>query len=151
MRYLSWVCLGVISLYPAVRGNFTSSLYRVITFLLFFVFMVCGARVLEYLLGRITHWRLLTPDRYRGILCRHCVTLTDDALIEVTAINEERCSWHGVHHVVHTPEYIYIFATLQSAHIIPKRAFPDPDVAQQFYERAARLCDGARMAEERPE
>jgi hypothetical protein len=41
--------------------------------------------------------------------------------------------------VVDTADYIYIYLSVHSAHIIPKRAFPDADSARYFYERARKL------------
>lgn len=100
----------------------------------------------EFLITRLVQWRSYTSEKQRSVLCEHTLTLAEDALVEVTPFNEGRNLWRGIYQVTDTPEYIYIFISLHSAHIIPKRAFPDGRSAQQFYERAAALQSAAQRA-----
>ena len=96
-------------------------------------------RGLEFLLMRMVQWRSYTSDKFKSMLCEHTVTLADDALVEATPFNEGRNLWRGIYQVVDTADYIYVFISLNSAHIIPKRAFPDAASARSFYERAVSL------------
>jgi hypothetical protein len=101
-------------------------------------------RGLEFLITRMVQWRSYTSDKHKSTLCEHTVTLTDDAFVEVTPFNEGRNLWRGIYQVVDTKDYIYVFISLHSAHIIPKRAFPDAASARNFYERAVSLHSAAQ-------
>jgi len=101
-------------------------------------------RLVTLAVSGIVQWRSYTSDKHKSVLCEHTVTLADDAFIEATAFNQGRNLWSGVYRVVDTPDYIYVFISLYLAHIIPKRAFPDAESAQQFYERASSLQSQAQ-------
>jgi hypothetical protein len=47
---------------------------------------------------------------------------------------------YGVDSIEQSPDYIFIYTTPSAAHIIPKRAFRDPQAADAFYQ-----FSGARM------
>ena len=64
--------------------------------------------------------------------------------MEVTPFNEGRNLWPGIYQIVNTADYIYIFTSLHTAHIIPKRAFANAEAVQQFYERAVNLHSAAQ-------
>ena len=117
-------------------------LYFLILMLIFWIIM----RVWTFVGTRVSQWRSYTSEKYRASLCEHTMSLTDDALIEVTPFNESKNLWSGVYQVVDTTDYIYIFLSLNLAHIIPKRAFPDITQARQYYERAASLQSSAKRA-----
>jgi hypothetical protein len=95
---------------------------------------------------RLVQWRSYTPEKQRSVLCEHTLTLADDALIETTPFNESRNLWLGIYRIVDTKDYIYIFTSLNSAHIIPKRAFSDAESSRRFYERAVSLQASAKPA-----
>jgi hypothetical protein len=133
-----WMTMGVKdSDFPARVTNHAAM--RIILFCIYFLILFVIWRILEFLTIRIVLWRALTSEKNKSIICEHTMSLTDDALIETTAFNEGRNLWKGVHRVVDTADYIYIYLSVHSAHIIPKRAFPDADSARYFYERARKL------------
>jgi len=74
------------------------------------------------------------PDR--GQLGRHRVVLGEDGLVESTAVNESRTAWAGVDRVEQSPDYIFIYISPATAHVIPKRAFSDPQEAEAFFRLA---------------
>jgi YcxB-like protein len=74
------------------------------------------------------------PDR--GHLGRHRVVLSDDAVVESTAVNQSRTAWAGVDRVEQSPDYIFIYTSPATAHVIPKRAFTDPEEAEAFFQLA---------------
>ena len=117
-------------------------LYFLTLMLVFWIFM----RVWMFITTRVSQWRSYTSEKHRSSLCEHTVSLTDQALVEVTPFNEAKNLWSGIYQVVDTTDYIYIFLSLHLAHIIPKRAFPDSTQARQFYERAASLQSSAKTA-----
>ena len=97
-----------------------------------------------FVVTRIMQWRSYTSDKHRSVICEHTVTLEDDAIVEVTPFNESRNLWNGIYRVVDAADYIYIFISLHSAHIIPKRAFTDGESTRRFYERAVSLHSAAQ-------
>ena len=72
------------------------------------------------------------PDR--GQLGRHRLVLDEAGLSESTAVGASRTAWAGVDRVEQNAEYIFIYTTPHAAHVIPKRAFPDPQQAEEFYQ-----------------
>jgi len=61
--------------------------------------------------------------KYRGVLGRHTLQITDEGLIERTDVNEAIHKWAGVHKIVSGPKYLYIYVTELNAHMVPKRYF----------------------------
>jgi hypothetical protein len=81
--------------------------------------------------------RLLDDEKPgRGQLGRHRLVLTEDAVVESTAVNEQRTSWAGVDRVEQNADYIFIYTSAAAAHMIPKRAFRDSAEAEAFYQLA---------------
>ncbi len=74
------------------------------------------------------------PDR--GQLGRHKIVLNGKGIIESTAVGESKTSWAGVDRIEHDNEYVYIYISPVSAHVIPKRAFTSAQVADNFYQLA---------------
>jgi hypothetical protein len=103
-------------------------------------------RLSIFLAMRLLQWRSFTSDKQRSVLCEHTMTLADDGLVEVTPFNEARNLWKGIYQIVDTRDYIYIFTSFNSAHIIPKRAFPDAESSRRYYERAVSLQSSAKPA-----
>lgn len=103
-------------------------------------------RLWMFVVLRLMQWRSYTSDKQRSVLCEHTLTLADDALTETTPFNEARNLWPGIYQIVDTQDYIYIFTSLNSAHIIPKRAFPDAESSRRYYERAVSLQSSAKQA-----
>jgi hypothetical protein len=81
------------------------------------------------------------PDR--GQLGRHRLILGEDGLIETTAVNESRTAWAGVDRVEQNPDYIFIYVTPATAHVIPKRAFGDSQEAEAFFRLARSRTEAA--------
>jgi YcxB-like protein len=123
-------------------GNHTG--FRIFYFGALSLLLLAVWRGAEFFLTRCMEWRAYTTEKHKSLLCQHTVTLADDALVEVTSFNESRTAWQGIYRVVEVADYIYIFISLHSAHIIPKRAFSDVESARRFYDRAVRLQSAAR-------
>jgi len=80
------------------------------------------------------------PDK--GQLGRHTVRLEDTAVVESTAVGDQRISWNGIDRIEYDPDYIYIYTTPMSALVIPKRAFTSSVEAEKFHD----LATGRRNA-----
>jgi len=87
----------------------------------------------RWLIRRFLRQMLKDERPGRGALGRHRVVLSDYGVTETTSVNETRTAWAGVDRVEQSPDYIFLYITPASAHIIPKRAFPSPEAADAFY------------------
>jgi hypothetical protein len=137
--YLFWfLALLLISILPAIGGDGFVFSRIDWTFL-------PGTVLLVFLLQKLlTNWlmrrairRMLADEKPgRGQLGRHRVVLQPDAVVESTGVNQTRTSWSGVDRVEQEQEYIFIYTSPMSAHLIPKRAFRDAAEADAFYQLA---------------
>ncbi len=143
LRYTMLLVFVALSLQHALT-RYSDTPHRVIGFCVALAIFILATWLSGLFLRRIAYWRSFTARQQPGLFCEHSITLADDALIEVTPVNEGRNLWSGVHSVVNAAKYIYIFIAANSAHIIPKRAFPSPDAADVFFQRAAQLHSNAR-------
>ena len=143
--YLLWLLAILLwAIVPAIgpdgftlsRVSFT---FIVVSLLVTFLFQWC----LEQWLVRHAIRQLLKDERPdRGQLGRHRLVLGEDGLTESTAVGESRTSWSGVDRVEQSADYIYIYTSPAAAHVVPKRAFPNPEQAEAFY----RLSQARRQA-----
>jgi len=92
---------------------------------------------------RVKQWHRFRKKDHTGLFCEHTITLTDDALIEVTPVNEATHPWSTLHSVIDSKKYIFIFVFANAAHIIPKHAFPSVEASHAFFLRARELFDNA--------
>jgi hypothetical protein len=110
------------------RVNLTVILVTTLVVLLF-------AWSLERWLIRLTILKQLKHEKPgKGLLARHRIVLSQDGLIESTAVGESRTSWAGVDRIEQDPHNIYIYTSLAAAHVIPKRAFRNPQETDAFYQ-----------------
>jgi hypothetical protein len=135
--YLGWfLALLLFSIIPAIGPDgFTISRVNFTFLLIAFPIVALAQYFLERrLMGRAI-LRLLKQEKPgRGQLGRHRVVLTEDGVVESTAVNESRTSWAGVDRIEQNPQYIFIYTSPAAAHVIPKRAFRDMQEAEGFYQ-----------------
>ena len=133
--------LGLIFVYCAYRA-FTRAFTDEIGWLFPAVFFVFEFAILGLVVLGLEDFgrnRFVKPEH-------HTLTLTDDALTEVTPVNEDKRFWSGIHSVIDAPRHIYIFIDSRQARIIPKRAFADHDAERTFYSTATQLFSHARTS-----
>jgi hypothetical protein len=124
------------------RVSFT---FILVAIAIVFLFQWC----LERWLIRRTILRLLENEKPgKGQLGRHRIVLSQDGLIESTAVGESRTSWAGVDRIEQDPRNIYIYTSAAAAHVIPKRAFKDPQEADAFFQfsRGGKEAAGVTMS-----
>ncbi len=143
-RYIGAAWIVAVCLWLTLSADDHRIGFRVTYFCVLMLVFWAFIRLSVFVVLRISQWRSYTSDKHRSVLCEHTLTLADDALVEVTPFNEGRNLWRGIYQVVDATDYIYIFISLHSAHIIPKRAFLDVESAQRFYERAVSLQSEAQ-------
>lgn len=135
--YLLWVLAIVLfAIVPAIgadgfvlsRVSFTFIVVAILIALLF-------QRFLERWLVRRAILQLVKEERPgKGQLGKHRMVVSEDGLVETTAVGESRTSWAGVDRVEQNPDYIFIYTTPAAAHLIPKRAFRNLQEADAFYQ-----------------
>jgi hypothetical protein len=131
-----FLALLVVAVMPAIgAGGFVISRVDYKFFLITFAIIAALQWYLGRRLMRRAILQLLKEERPgRGQLGKHRVVLTDDGLLESTAVGESRTSWAGVNRVEHNAEYIFIYTSPAAAQVIPKRAFKGTQQAEAFYE-----------------
>jgi len=114
------------------------------------VFVATVAVVLAYMNRRSARraLRAMIDDEKAdgGSLGTHRIVLTEQELIETTAVAESRRAWTGMDRVEQDDGYVFIYTGPHAAHIVPKRAFADAAGATRFYETAKQLLEAARRA-----
>jgi YcxB-like protein len=133
--YLGWLLAVVLfAIVPAidVDGFAFSRIslgFILVAVPIVFAFQWCLER---WLIGRAIR-QLFTDERPdRGVLGRHRVVLSDDGVLESTAVNQSSHAWAGVDRVEESADHIFIYTSVAAAHVIPKRAFRDPEEAEAF-------------------
>lgn len=66
----------------------------------------------------VKHIQNMAPNEFH---CLHTVTITSEGFTEKTAESKNFQTWNAITRVDFTPEYIYVFNTSITAHIIPLR------------------------------
>jgi hypothetical protein len=77
---------------------------------------------------------MIQEGQNKGIIGTHEITVTRDQIVERTEFGESRTNWQAIEKIVTTANYIFVYTTAISAHIIPKREFPDESVYEKFLE-----------------
>jgi hypothetical protein len=137
--YLGWLLAIVLfAIIPAIGpGGFDISQVSIIFILIAFPIVALFQWFFETrTMGRLIN-RLIDDEKPgRGQLGRHRLTLSEDGVVERTAVNEQRTSWIGVDRVEQNADYIFIYTSPAAAHMIPRRAFRNPQEAEAFYQLA---------------
>jgi len=79
-----------------------------------------------------------------GVLGEHLIRFNEDFLVKITDVNEIQHSWKGIDRIEENQDYIYIYTTPFSAHIIPKRCFGNDEASTMFFDEANRLTESAK-------
>ncbi len=135
--YLFWlVPLLLFAIVPAIGPDgFVISRVSFTFLVIAYPTVVLAQWFLERRLMRRAILRMLKEEKPgRGQLGKHRMVVSQDGLIESTAVGESRTSWAGVDRIEQNPEYIFIYTSPAAAHMIPKRAFRDTQEAEAFYQ-----------------
>jgi hypothetical protein len=135
--YLWWLlALLIFAVMPAIGADgFVISRVNFTFLFVAFLIVALGQWFLERRLMRRAILQLLKQEKPgRGQLGRHRLVLTQDGLVESTAVGESRTSWAGIDRVEQNRDYIFIYTAPAAAHVIPKRAFRDMREAEHFYQ-----------------
>jgi hypothetical protein len=137
--YLIWLlALVLVSIVPAIGPDgFVISRVSFTFLVVAFPIVALAQWYLERRLVRRAILQLLQEEKPgRGQLGRHRMVLSEEGVVEGTAVGESRSSWAGVDRIEQNPDYIFIYTAAAAAHVIPKRAFRDLQEAESFYQLA---------------
>jgi hypothetical protein len=70
----------------------------------------------------------------KEVLCRHTVTISPEGLTEETAESKHFHTWNALFDIAFTPDYIFVYNTPATAHIIPRRELGDREFQQVSHE-----------------
>jgi hypothetical protein len=148
--YLGWaLAVLLFSAVPAIGPDGFVLSRMNFTFLVVALPIVLVAQwYLETRLMRRAIRRLLADEKpERGQLGKHRMLVSEEGVIESTAVGESRTSWAGVDRIEQNPDYIFIYTSPSAAHLIPRRAFKDLDESETFYRLSRAMKDAARPLE----
>jgi hypothetical protein len=137
--YLGWLLAIVLfAIVPAIGPDgFVLSRVSFTFIVVAFPIVALAQWFLERrLMGRLIRGLLEEEKPGRGQLGKHRLALSEDGIVESTAVGESRTSWAGVDRVEQNSDYIFIYTSPAAAHMIPKRAFRDLQEADAFYQLA---------------
>jgi len=63
----------------------------------------------------------------KEVFCEHTLIVTDEGVRESTDNSENYHKWDAINHISHNDEYIFIYNTPMTAHVIPKRVVGEND------------------------
>lgn len=135
--YVYWfLALLLVSLLPAIGPDgFVISRMNFTFLIVAFPIVILAQWFLTRRLMRRAILQLLKEEKPgRGQLGRHKVVLSDEGMVESTAVGESRTSWAGVNRIEQNTQYIFIYTSPVAAHVIPKRAFRDMQEAEDLYQ-----------------
>ncbi len=68
-----------------------------------------------------------------GFFCEHTIEINENGVRETTSIDERFVKWEVVSSIEQNTDYIFIFISKATFHVIPKRAFNSDIEANEFY------------------
>jgi hypothetical protein len=63
----------------------------------------------------------------KEVFCEHTILVTEDGVRESTDNSENYHKWDAINHISLNDEYIFIYNTPMTAHVIPKRVIGESD------------------------
>lgn len=87
--------------------------------------------------------RLFEDGRNINLFGQHHMLLHHDCLEVKTPYSQGTIRWEAIERVEQDEDYIFIYTSSLNAHIINKRHFPSPEMAQAFFALAQHLHQGA--------
>ena len=125
--------------YLSYSQNEHNWLYWVLFFLLTFSVLYTINKAIGFLITELAIRRSLPTRSNSGILGEHELIVDREHIIERTAVNETKFLWCSVPRVEENNDYIFLYQTDSSAHIIPKATFKTKNEADQFYSLLTKL------------
>ena len=139
---LLFVGLGLQSTIQLESGSIG---YRILYFFVELGLFALLAAIISFVTNRIAQFRTFRDGERHGVLGEHTITITPETLHERTAVNDSKAFWRGIFRIDATSQHIFIFTQPGAAHVIPRRAFTSPAVAEDFLATARTYHETARQ------
>ena len=101
----------------SLRATLIARLNVFVEALLFF-FIFSGTLI--FIMNSYVYRKAIPKKKHNELMGTHKLVLTPKGLWEFTEVNESLAYWHGIDRVEENEDYMFIFTTPSSAHIIPK-------------------------------
>jgi hypothetical protein len=143
LRRLFWGILASILVFIIFSG--WKSVWGVLAVLLFWlVYLLMIPLSIRWSINAFGK-RMKKEGENKALWGKRRLTIDAQGLFEKSEVGETRLRWDGVERVVETADYIFIYVTTVSAHVIPKKSFQDKEQALEFYQTAKRYFDNAHQ------
>ena len=76
--------------------------------------------------------KVLNEGSSDNLLGKRVFVITEDGFIEKSKAGETKVHWSGIEKVEENEKYYFLFYSVISAYIIPKRDLPDKDTQEEF-------------------
>jgi YcxB-like protein len=136
LRIFLLLIFCALSLDSAIRHQTGSVGFRIVYFFALLGLMLVIGAALTFVANWIAQFRAYHNTDRNGVLGEHTITLTPEALHERTSVNDSKASWSGIFRIDATSTHLFIFTQPNAAHVIPRRAFPTTEAAEQFLSTA---------------
>jgi len=68
----------------------------------------------------------------KEVLCKHKITIGKNKITEETKNSKNEHTWDGIEKIVYTNDYIFIYTSALTAHVVPIRVFKNEDEKNKF-------------------
>jgi hypothetical protein len=121
--------------------NIWSTLFPLLFWLVYQINYPLGVR------NNITSYvkRMQKDGENKALWGNHRLKINEQEYHVETDVGEMRLRWIGVERVVENEQYIFIYESTNSAHMIPKKFFTSTEQAEVFYQTAKKYFDNARQ------
>ena len=75
---------------------------------------------------------MLEEGDNENLFNQRTLVLTDEGITETSSIGESHIRWDKINHLEETEDYLYIYVSSVSAHIVPKRVFKNSNEQKEF-------------------
>ena len=86
--------------------------------------------------------RTYRAGRNKGLLGPHVVELTEEGVVERTALRELKVKWEAVERLASSDQHLFIWTSGFNALVVPRRAFASEDALKAFAAHAAMRVTG---------
>ena len=76
--------------------------------------------------------KMLAEGNNENLFNERILVLTDEGITETSSIGETKISWVKIERLEETEDYLYIYVSSVSAHIVPKRVFENSSEQEKF-------------------
>jgi hypothetical protein len=87
--------------------------------------------------------RLYTGGKNRGTVGWHCLEITETGLRETSETGVQEIRFEGIERIAESPSYVFIYVSALTAHVVPKAAVTDGDLAAFVGQLRALLAEHA--------